>query len=255
MDNKIKDLNLNKAEKILPYKSSGKSKKTQVAEMFDNIAGKYDFLNHFLSLNIDKIWRKKSVKLLKKSSPKIILDTATGTGDFALEIYKQLKPQKITGIDISEGMLNIAEKKIQKRNLSNIIEFQKGDSENLNFPDNYFDAVTAAFGVRNFESLTKGLSEMKRVLKPSGEILILEFSQPEKFPVKQLYQFYSEKILPLLGKLFSQDKSAYTYLPESVNAFPYGKIFKKILEDTGFESVKIKQLAFGISSIYYAVKK
>ncbi len=245
---------MNKAEKILPYKNSEEGKKKQVAEMFDNIAHKYDFLNHFLSFNIDKIWRKKSIRLLKQSQPKIVLDIATGTGDFAIEIFKRIKPEKITGIDISEGMLKVGEEKIRKKGLPEYIEFQKGDSENLDFPEKYFDAVTAAFGVRNFESLRKGLKEMFRVLKPGGQLVILEFSQPEKFPVKQFYGFYSKYILPAFGKLFSKDKSAYTYLPESVNAFPYGNTFAEILKEIGFSSVKFKQFAFGISTVYYAIK-
>lgn len=245
---------MNKAEKILPYKDSSEGKKKQVAEMFDNIAHKYDFLNHFLSLNIDKIWRKKSVKLLQSSKPKIILDVATGTGDFALEIYKRLKPEKIIGIDISKGMLKIGEGKINKKGLSQIIEFQKGDSEQLNFGSNYFDAVTVAFGVRNFENLKNGLKEMLRVLKPTGKLIVLEFSQPEKFPVKQFYNFYSKYILPAFGKIFSKDKSAYIYLPESVNAFPYGGKFIEILKETGFSSIKLKQFASGISTVYYAEK-
>lgn len=243
---------MNKAEKILPYTDSSEGKKKQVAEMFDNIAHKYDFLNHFLSLNIDKIWRKKSVKLLLGSKPKIILDIATGTGDFALEIYKQLKPEKIIGIDISEGMLKIGEGKTKKKGLSQIIEFQKGDSEQLNFADNYFDAVTVAFGVRNFENLKNGLKEMHRVLKPAGKLIILEFSQPEKFPVEQFYNFYSKYILPAFGKIFSKNKSAYTYLPKSVNAFPYGKKFTEILKEIGFSSIKLKQFTSGISTVYYA---
>lgn len=245
---------MNKAEKILPYKDSSEGKKKQIAEMFDNIAHKYDFLNHFLSLNIDKIWRKKSVQLLQSSKPKIILDVATGTGDFALEIYKRLKPEKIIGIDISKEMLKIGEDKITKKGLSQIIEFQKGDSEQLNFANNYFDAVTVAFGVRNFENLKNGLKEMHRVLKPTGKLIVLEFSQPEKFPVKQFYNFYSKYILPAFGKIFSKDKSAYIYLPESVNAFPYGGKFIEILKETGFSSIKLKQFASGISTVYYAEK-
>ncbi len=245
---------MNKAEKILPYKDSGKDKKKQVAEMFDNIAEKYDFLNHFLSLNIDKIWRKKTVLLLKKIKPQKVLDIATGTGDLALEIYKRLKPNKITGVDISEGMLKVAREKIQRKKLSQAIDFRVGDSENLKFDDNYFDAVTVAFGVRNFANLKAGLKEMYRVLKPGGKIVILEFSQPENFPVKQFYGFYSRYLLPFFGKLFSKDKSAYTYLPESVNAFPYGEKFLEILKETGFSSVGAKKFAFGISSVYYADK-
>ncbi len=245
---------MNKAEKILPYKKSGESKKEQVAEMFDNIAGKYDFLNHFLSLNIDKIWRRKSVSLLKDAYPKVILDVASGTGDFALEVYKQIKPDKIIGIDISQGMLNVAEKKIKEKHLSEFIEFKKEDSENLPFENEIFDAATVAFGVRNFANLQKGLSEIYRVLKPGGKLIILEFSQPENFPVKQFYGFYSKYLLPFFGKLFSKDKAAYSYLPESVNAFPYGKDFETILLKTGFVSVKSKKFTFGISTVYYAVR-
>ncbi len=245
---------MNKAEKILPYKNSDGGKKEQVAEMFDKIAPKYDFLNHFLSMNIDKIWRKKSIRLLKSSNPELILDVATGTGDFAFEIYKRLKPEKIIGIDISEGMLKVGEEKIEKKGLSSVIEFQKGDSENLSFPENYFDAVTVAFGVRNFENLQKGLNEIYRVLKPSGKIVILEFSQPSSFPVKQFYGFYSKHILPFFGKLFSKDKSAYTYLPESVNAFPYGEDFLRYLKNAGFKSASCKKFSFGISSVYFAEK-
>ncbi len=245
---------MNKAEKILPYKKSAGGKKEQVAEMFDNIAGKYDFLNHFLSLNIDKIWRRKSVNLLKDSDPKIILDVATGTGDLALEIFKQLKPKKIIGIDISQGMLDVGTEKIKEKKLSDIIEFQKGDSENLQFDDNMFDASTVAFGVRNFANLQKGLSEIYRVLKPGGKLIILEFSQPENFPVKQFYGLYSKYFLPFFGKLFSKDKAAYTYLPKSVSSFPYGKEFENILLKVGFVSVKSKTFTFGISTVYYAVK-
>ncbi len=245
---------MNKAEKILPYKNSGSGKKEQVAEMFDNIAPKYDFLNHFLSMNIDKIWRRKSIRLLKSEKPQLILDVATGTGDFAFEIYKRLKPKKIIGIDISEGMLKVGEEKIKKRNLTEYIEFRKGDSENLDFEDNYFDAVTVAFGVRNFENLQKGLAELFRVLKPSGKLIVLEFSQPDKFPIKQFYGFYSKYILPFFGKLFSKDKSAYIYLPESVNAFPYGEKFIQFLKNAGFKSAQYKKFSFGISSVYFAEK-
>jgi demethylmenaquinone methyltransferase / 2-methoxy-6-polyprenyl-1,4-benzoquinol methylase len=245
---------VNNHDLITPYGTGEKGKKKQVTEMFDNIAGKYDFLNHFLSFNIDKIWRRKSIKCLKKSSPKMILDVATGTGDFAVRIYKSLKPEKIIGIDISEGMLDIGRKKIEKLNLSKTISFQQGDSENINFPDNCFDALTAAFGVRNFENLEKGLTEMNRVLKPEGEIIILEFSTPDKFPVKQFYRFYSKLILPFFGKLFSKDKFAYSYLPESVEAFPYGKQFEEKLTLCGFRNVSSKKLSFGISTVYYGKK-
>jgi len=245
---------LNKAETVLPYKDSDKGKKKQVAEMFDNIAHKYDFLNHFLSLNIDKIWRKKSIKFLSRENTKNILDVATGTGDFAIQIYKRLKPEKIIGIDISKGMLKVGEEKVKKKQLSEIITFEEGDSENLQFPDNHFDAVTVAFGVRNFENLKKGISEMFRVLKPNGELIVLEFSRPEKFPIKQLYNFYFKNILPTIGRIFSKDTSAYTYLPASVNAFLYGDKFIQKMKDAGFKNTKEKKLTFGISSIYYGKK-
>ncbi len=245
---------MNTTKIVTPYKNSNKGKKKQVAEMFDNIAHKYDFLNHFLSMNIDKIWRRKSIKFLEKSQPKIILDVATGTGDFAIEIYKRLKPEKIIGSDISTGMLEVGKKKINKKGLASIIKFQEGDAENLIFSDNYFDAITVAFGVRNFENLQKGINEMYRVLKPNGELVVLEFSRPEKFPIKQLYSFYFKRILPLIGRMFSKDMSAYTYLPASVDAFPYGKKFIKKMEDAGFKNTQEKKLTFGISSVYYGKK-
>jgi demethylmenaquinone methyltransferase/2-methoxy-6-polyprenyl-1,4-benzoquinol methylase len=242
------------AKTVIPYKNSEETKKKQVAEMFDNIAHKYDFLNHFLSLNIDKIWRRKAIKLLKTSAPKTILDVASGTGDLALEAARILKPEKIIGIDISEGMLAVGRQKIAKKNLSEIIQLQTGDSENIDFPEHKFDAVTAAFGVRNFENLEKGLAEMFRVLKPNGEMVILEFSKPQKFPVKQFYHFYFFKILPGIGKLFSKDMSAYTYLPESVYQFPYGQRFCEILTKIGFSKVSHSNVAFGIATIYFAKK-
>ena len=245
---------MNKTETILPYKDSDQGKKKQVAEMFDNIAHKYDFLNHFLSLNIDKIWRRKSIRFLEKSQAKRILDVATGTGDFALEIYKRLKPEKIIGIDISTGMLKVGKTKVEKKQLSHIIEFQEGDSEDIKYEDNFFDAATVAFGVRNFENLQKGVNEMYRVLKPNGELIVLEFSRPEKFPIKQLYNFYFKRILPTVGRLFSKDMSAYSYLPESVDAFPYGEKFIQIMKNAGFKNIKEKKFTFGISSVYYGQK-
>ncbi len=232
----------------------GEGKKQQVTEMFDNIANSYDFLNHFLSFNIDKVWRKKAIDLLKDAQIELILDVATGTGDFALEIYKHLQPARIIGVDISQKMLKVGEGKIEKKGLSEIIKFKKGDAEHLDFPDNVFDAITVAFGVRNFEDLRAGLSEMKRVLKPGGRLIILEFSQPVQFPIKQLYALYSNHILPRFGKLFSKDKAAYTYLPKSVNAFPYGQNFADILTSLGFSSVYFKPLSFGIATVYCAEK-
>ena len=238
---------------VIPYKENTATKKEQVATMFNNISHKYDFLNHFLSGGIDILWRKKAIKLLKPSSPKFILDIATGTGDFALAAMK-LNPTKITGIDISEGMLNVGKEKIKEKNLNDKIELQLGDSENLNFNDNSFDAYTVGFGVRNFENLEKGLSEMLRVLKPNGTAIILEFSKPKKFPVKQLYNFYFNSILPGIGKLVSKDKSAYTYLPESVDAFPDGEKFVQILTNLKYKNAIAIPLMFGIATIYKANK-
>ena len=241
------------SEKVIPYKNSTDSKKAQVANMYDNIAKKYDFLNHFLSLGIDKIWRNKLISILKKYKPKTILDIATGTGDLAIAALK-LNPDKITGIDISTGMLEIGNKKIEKKGSENIIELLEGDSENIQFPDQNFDAAIVAFGVRNFENLQKGLFEIYRVLKPGSPFIVLEFSKPNKFPVKQVYNLYFTNILPFIGKLFSKDNSAYTYLPQSVNAFPEGDTFLKELRKSGFKSVSEKRLFFGIASIYIAEK-
>lgn len=238
---------------VVPYKDASENKKTQVAQMFNSIAGKYDFLNHFLSAGIDIYWRKKAIGLLQKSAPKQILDIATGTGDFAIEALK-VNPDKVTGVDISEGMLGVGREKLQKKGLTGKIELLSGDSENLQFEANSFDAVTAAFGVRNFENLEKGLSEMNRVLKPGGRVVILEFSKPTAFPMKQGYNFYFKNILPVFGKLISKDQSAYTYLPESVQAFPDGKAFLAILEKVGFRNTQWQSLTFGICSIYTGIK-
>lgn len=238
---------------VVPYKDKQDSKKDQVAEMFNNISPKYDLLNHVLSLGIDIVWRKKAIKFLKKDQPKLILDIATGTGDFAIEALV-LNPDKIIGVDISEGMLSEGKKKMIKRGLQDKIEMQLGDSEGLLFEDNKFDAVIVSFGVRNFENLEKGLADMYRVLKPSGKTVILEFSKPKGFPMKQAYSFYSSKILPQVGKIVSKDNSAYTYLPESVQAFPDGEDFLSVLKKVGFHSTACKPLTFGISSIYVGQK-
>lgn len=224
-----------------------------MAKMFNNISHRYDFLNHFLSLGIDKIWRKTAIRLLKPLQPQTILDVATGTGDFAVQAMS-LKPRKVTGIDISEGMLAVGRKKINRLGLSEKVELLKGDSENLQFGDNTFDAATVGFGVRNFEDLEKGLSEIRRVLRPGAMLVVLEFSRPRKFPMRQLYNFYFKNILPGLGRLISSDKSAYTYLPESVEVFPDGTDFEKILGKVGFKETSCKPLTFGISSIYTARK-
>lgn len=239
---------------ITPYHDQQATKKEQVADMFNNISKTYDFLNHFLSLGIDIIWRKKAINELKKDKPKLILDVATGTGDFAFEALKALNPQKIIGVDISRGMLDIAEQKIQKRNLADRFEVKLGDSEKLPFDANGFDAVTVAYGVRNFENLENGLADIQRVLKPGGKAVVLEFSKPKVFPVKQLYSFYFNYITPGIGKLFSKDARAYSYLPESVAAFPDGKNFIALMDKVGFKNTKHRPLAFGICSIYTGIK-
>lgn len=238
---------------VVPYKEESSSKKEQVAKMFDNISHRYDFLNHFLSLGIDKGWRRKAINYLKPYQPKMLLDVATGTGDFAIQAL-DLSPEKVIGVDISEGMLSMGRKKMTERKLDHKIELKSGDSENLPFGDNTFDAVTVAFGVRNFENLEKGLSEIKRVLKPGGRIVVLEFSKPTSFPFKQLYGFYFKNVLPRIGSWLSKDSAAYTYLPESVDAFPYGKDFLNVLTKLGYAEVHARPLTFGISSIYTGKK-
>lgn len=238
---------------VVPYKEDRSGKKEQVARMFDSISGNYDFLNHFLSLGIDIRWRRKAVKLLAPGNPKLILDVATGTGDFAAETLK-LNPDKVIGIDISEGMLEVGRKKMKDRGYDSKIELLSGDSENLPFEENKFDAVVVAFGVRNFENLDKGLAEMYRVLKPGGRMVVLEFSKPKMFPFKQLYNFYFNFILPKIGKLISRDPAAYTYLPESVQAFPDGDSFVGILNRIGFKDTLCKPLTLGVSSLYTGIK-
>lgn len=238
---------------VVPYKQEKAGKKEQVAKMFDSISHRYDFLNHFLSLGIDKVWRKKAIDTLRSMKPKYILDVATGTGDFAIESLS-LQPDKIVGIDISEGMLAKGRLKLKERQLDDRVELLSGDSENIPFSENKFDAVTVAFGVRNFENLEKGLDEIYRVLKPMGKIVILEFSKPSRFPFKQIYGFYFSTILPKIGNLISKDSTAYTYLPESVKAFPDGQDFVSILKNVGFKNTTCRPLTFGISSIYVGQK-
>jgi len=234
---------------VVPYKGQATGKKEQVATMFDNISPKYDLLNRVLSFGIDVHWRKRAIRLLKPYRPKTILDIATGTGDFAIEALL-LGPDKIVGVDISEGMLAVGREKIRRRKLEGRIQLQLGDSEKLAFPDNSFDAVIVSFGVRNFENLARGLTDMHRVLNPGGVCVILEFSKPRSFPFKQLYHFYSHQILPLVGKAVSRDDAAYRYLPESVQAFPDGSDFTRILENVGFTATQCIPLTFGICSIY-----
>ena len=234
---------------VTPYKNQATSKKVQVASMFDNIAPKYDFLNQLLSLGIHKGWRKKSINLLKEQNPKLILDIATGTGDFAIEAIK-LNPEKIIGVDISEGMLKLGVEKINKLGLQNKIELKLGDSENLDFEINTFDAITVGFGVRNFENLEKGILDIYRVLKTDGKLVILEFSKPKNFPIKQVYNFYFKYVTPFIGKLFSKDNSAYAYLPESVNAFPSEEKFLNILSEAGFKNTESTAVFVGFATIY-----
>ncbi len=239
---------------VVPYKDQSKSKKEQVANMFNSISPQYDFLNHLLSGGIDIIWRKKAIKLLQNKGIKTMLDIATGTGDFAIEALK-INPEKIVGVDISEGMLSFGQEKIKKMGLEKTIQLQKGDSEKLPFSDNSFDAVIVSFGVRNFENLQKGLTDMFRVTKPGGYCLILEFSNPRKFPMKQLYTFYSKYCLPFLGKMISKDPSAYTYLPESVKAFPDGPEFIQIFKSVGYSETNWIPMTGGICSIYIGQKQ
>ncbi|WP_318641262.1 bifunctional demethylmenaquinone methyltransferase/2-methoxy-6-polyprenyl-1,4-benzoquinol methylase UbiE [Flavobacterium ardleyense] len=242
------------SEKVTPYKDSNLGKKEQVEQMFDNISGNYDDLNRVISFGIDQKWRKKVVNLVSATNPKNVLDVATGTGDLAI-MLSSTPAEEIVGIDISAGMLDIGKKKIAQKNLSQKIEMRQEDSEALTFADNSFDAVTVAFGIRNFETLEKGLAEILRVLKPGGIFVILETSVPEKFPFKQGYQFYSKNILPLIGKIFSKDDVAYGYLSESAAAFPYGEALNNILSKIGFIDVRAMPQTFGVATIYSASKK
>ncbi|WP_028891223.1 bifunctional demethylmenaquinone methyltransferase/2-methoxy-6-polyprenyl-1,4-benzoquinol methylase UbiE [Tenacibaculum sp. 47A_GOM-205m] len=241
------------SENIKPYKDSELGKKEQVAKMFDNISEDYDGLNRVISFGIDVSWRKKVVKLVGENNPKQILDIATGTGDLAL-MMSQLNPERIVGLDISEGMLQVGRQKVAKANLSNKIEMVVGDSENIPFPDSTFDAITVSFGVRNFENLDKGLTEIFRVLKPGGKFVVLETSNPTKFPFKQGYKLYTNFILPIIGKLFSKDKVAYSYLSETANSFPFGEAFNNILQKNGFKNARNTPVTFGVASIYTALK-
>lgn len=236
---------------VTPYGKD--SKKAEVATMFDNISPRYDFLNHLLSMGIDKGWRKKAIAMLAENPPKHLLDIATGTGDFAISALS-LHPEKITGVDISEGMLSVGRVKIKEKGLSDKINLVYGDSENLPFSDNTFDAAIVAFGVRNFENLDKGLKEIYRVLQPRSRFVVLEFSKPTIFPVRQLYWFYFRFILPFIGKLVSKDASAYSYLPASVKVFPDGDAFIARLKAAGFVNNTQKQLTFGIATVYCGTK-
>lgn len=236
---------------VKPY-NTDQSKKTEVEDMFDNIAPKYDLLNHVLSMKIDVLWRNTLVKWMNKDAPKLVLDVATGTGDLAIAVQKGTGAE-VVGLDLSQQMLNVGIDKIKKINLDKKISMQKGDAENLPFEDNKFDAVSVAFGVRNFENLEKGLAELRRVVKENSSVYILEFSKVEGF-FAPFYMFYFKNILPQIGKLVSKDNRAYTYLPDSVNAFPFGEKMKQILLDTGYSKVEYKKLSLGIATIYKATK-
>lgn len=238
---------------VKPYAEVG-SKKEQVSNMFDNISHYYDFLNHFLSLGIDRGWRRTAIGLLKPLAPQQLLDVATGTADLALEASRQLSPKSIVGVDISPKMLAIGREKIAKQQLSERIRLEDGDSEHLHFPEAQFDAVTVAFGVRNFENLRQGLAEMYRVLRPGGQLVVLEFSRPRVFPFKQLFQLYFRYILPSIGKLTSKDPRAYAYLYESVQAFPDGTAFEGELKATGFQATFSRALTLGICTVYVGTK-
>ena len=242
------------SKNITPYKDSELGKKEQVAQMFDTISGNYDGLNRVISFGIDIKWRKKVLQLVSDKNPKTVLDIATGTGDLAI-LMTATSAEKIIGLDISAGMLDVGRKKIEAKKLSDKIEMILADSENMPFEDNTFDAITVAFGVRNFETLDKGLAEILRVLKPNGIFVILETSVPEKTPYKQGYTFYSKNILPLIGKLFSKDNSAYQYLSESASVFPYGEALNNILKKIGFIDVVSMPQTFGVATIYSATKK
>jgi demethylmenaquinone methyltransferase/2-methoxy-6-polyprenyl-1,4-benzoquinol methylase len=240
------------SKKVTPYKGS-RLRKKQVEEMFDNISGNYDGLNRIISLGTDEKWRRKVVALVKAQNPESILDIATGTGDLAIKMGDS-GADKIVGLDLSEGMLDVGRKKISKKKLEGKIEMIQGDSEALPFEDNSFDAVTVAFGVRNFENLEKGLKEIFRVLKPGGIFVVLETSVPTKFPFKQGYKVYSSLVLPLVGKIFSKDQDAYSYLSKSAASFPYGKAFNNILKKSGFINIQDQPQTFGVATIYVASK-
>ncbi len=242
------------SEKVTPYKNSELSKKQQVAKMFDTISKEYDGLNRVISFGIDVKWRKRVVKIVSKTQPESVLDIATGTGDLAINLT-QTNAKKIIGLDISDGMLEVGRKKIANQQLDGTIEMILGDSENLPFDNNSFDAITVAFGVRNFENLEKGLAEILRVLKPNGIFVILETSVPTKFPFKQGYHIYTKGIMPLIGKLFSRDKMAYSYLSESASVFPYGEALNNILSKIGFINPKAMPQTFGVATIYTATKQ
>ena len=240
-------------EQIKPYGQEGEKGK-QVENMFDAIAAKYDTLNHRLSWNIDKGWRRKAVEQLRPYAPQSIIDIATGTGDFAILLAQQLKPESIVGTDISEGMMNVGREKVKQLGLADTISFAKEDCMNLSYPDNSFDALTAAFAIRNFQSLDKGLKEMHRVLKKGGHLSIIELTTPKHFPMRQCFKLYSHTVLPIYGRMVSKDKVAYQYLTDTIDAFPQGEEMMEIFRKAGFEQASFKRLTFGICTMYFATK-
>ncbi|WP_036877828.1 bifunctional demethylmenaquinone methyltransferase/2-methoxy-6-polyprenyl-1,4-benzoquinol methylase UbiE [Xylanibacter oryzae] len=242
-----------KQEKIKPY-SEKEEKGKQVELMFDQIAHSYDLLNHRLSWNIDKGWRRKAIRQLASAKPQCILDVATGTGDFAIMAAKMLKPKSLIGADISEGMMNIGKGKVKKAEMDDVISFKKEDCMNLTFEDSTFDAVTSAFGIRNFPNLDKGLKEMHRVLKEGGQISIVELTEPVSFPMKQLFKIYSHTVLPIVGRLISKDTNAYNYLTDTIEAFPQGETMVAVLKRAGFREAKFERLTFGVCTMYFATK-
>lgn len=240
-------------EKVLPQGYNG-SKREQVEQMFDHIAPTYDRLNHTLSMGIDRCWRRKALKVLQPFAPKQMLDVATGTGDFALLASRMLQPEQLIGTDISEGMMEVGRQKVKEAGLEHRIRFEREDCTALSYPDERFDAVTVAFGIRNFEHLDQGLAEMCRVLRKGGHLVILELSTPDRFPMKQLYRFYSHVVIPTLGRLISRNNSAYTYLPESIKAFPQGEVMQHSIARAGFSQVTFQRLTFGVCTLYIATK-
>lgn len=242
-----------KQEEIKPYTAEGE-KGAQVEQMFDNIAHSYDLLNHCLSMGIDKRWRRAAINTLKPFAPKRMLDVATGTGDFAILAARMLKPESLLGVDISEGMLDVGRKKVLQGGLANVVKFQKDDCMALSLDDDQFDAITVAYGVRNFPDLDKGLSEMRRVLKKNGRLVIIELTAPRRFPMRQLFWLYSHAFMPLVGWMISKDKRAYSYLPATMEAFPQGEEMQQILEKAGYRDVAFKRFTFGLSTMYTAKK-
>lgn len=240
-------------EQIKPY-DAHTEKTGQVEQMFDNISPKYDLLNHLLSMGIDKRWRKSAIESLRPYAPQEMLDVATGTGDFAMESALRLQPKRLLGVDISEGMMAVAREKVKAAGLDGVISFAKEDCLNLSLADNSFDAVTVAYGVRNFTDLERGLAEMHRVLRPGGRLVIIELTSPAKFPMRQLFKVYSRVIMPLVGKLVSKDSQAYSYLPATMEVFPQGEVMKVILEKVGYRNVRFRRFTFGLSTLYTAEK-